>query len=556
MQTGKSSKIGGALLILAGIAIPSPLWISLVRGTPPEALREPLLAGAWLFRAGLVALGVFVLALPKLADWSRPCRRPESHSKSALVTLGALLAASFLVRIHQLDAGLWLDEILTYVNYARMPFREIVSSYASENQHFLYSLMAHASFNLFGESAWALRLPAVLFGVAGIAALYLLGRELASAREGLFAAALLAFSYHHVWFSQNARGYTGLLFWTIFSSWLLVRAFKEGRPALWLWYALAAALGVYTHTTMLFVIAGQFISYLLDLFRRKEALPDRWAGFWLGFVAAGLFTFQLHALVLPQVRSGMARTVSVVDAWKNPLWTLLEIARGLQLNFASGVIVTGALLVFGAGLWRYVRSRPVLPELLILPPVLGASLVLAVGHHLWPRFFFFAFGFGALVVIGGVVALEQAAARLLKLSPLKARWLGTAACAVLLAVSAASVPFAFGPKQDYAGALEFANAQRQPEDVIVSAGLASFPYQALYRADLEAVDSLPALNAIRARANRTILLYTLEPVLESMYPDIMEVIRREFTMVKQFRGTLQGGTVYVCIGGKPAPPRS
>jgi uncharacterized membrane protein len=48
--------------------------------------------------------------------------------------------------------------------------------------------------------------------VASIGALYLLGRAVAGPTEALFAAALMTVAYHHVWFSQNARGYSGLLF--------------------------------------------------------------------------------------------------------------------------------------------------------------------------------------------------------------------------------------------------------------------------------------------------------------------------------------------------------
>ena len=42
--------------------------------------------------------------------------------------------------------------------------------------------------------------------------MYLFGTEAANRKEGLLGAALLTFSYQHVWFSQNARGYTALLF--------------------------------------------------------------------------------------------------------------------------------------------------------------------------------------------------------------------------------------------------------------------------------------------------------------------------------------------------------
>ena len=58
--------------------------------------------------------------------------------------------------------------MLTLVEFVRLPVREIVTTYTSLNNHVLYSLLAHASVGLFGESAWTLRLPAVLFGIASI----------------------------------------------------------------------------------------------------------------------------------------------------------------------------------------------------------------------------------------------------------------------------------------------------------------------------------------------------------------------------------------------------
>ena len=170
-----------------------------------------------------------------------------SRSNLRLFIVGAMLLVALALRLYGLNSGLWYDEILTSINYARMPFGEIIATYDSQNQHFFFSLLSRASTLIFGESAWALRLPAVVFGVASIWALYLLGREVGSETEALLSAALLTFSYHHVWFSQNARGYTGLLFWAILSSWYFLRGLREGRSRLWVLYAGAAALGIYTH---------------------------------------------------------------------------------------------------------------------------------------------------------------------------------------------------------------------------------------------------------------------------------------------------------------------
>ena len=163
------------------------------------------------------------------------------------ITLVALLIAATILRFYRLNSGLWFDEIVTYVKYARLPFLTIVTTFDSENQHFLYSILAHLSLLIFGDSNWALRLPAVIFGVGSIWALFLFGREIRNDTEALLASALLTFSYHHVLFSQDARGYSGLLFWGFLSSWLFARGLRGKQIKTWVFFGRTAALSVVTH---------------------------------------------------------------------------------------------------------------------------------------------------------------------------------------------------------------------------------------------------------------------------------------------------------------------
>jgi len=463
--------------------------------------------------------------------------------------LVAILFVALLLRLFHLNDGLWLDEILTYINYANLPFAKILTTFDSENQHFLFSLLSRLSLLLFGESIWALRLPAVLFGVASISALYLLGREVADSREALLAAALLTFSYHHVWFSQNARGYTGLLFWTLLSSWFLLLSLKHGKTCDWFFFALSAALGVYTHLTMLFVIFGQFAVYLLQIFKsRKGSGRNPWLGLFLGFGGAALFTLILYSPVLPQLTHTIGGTeVSVVTAWKNPIWTFLEIVRGLQIGFSNSLVAIAALLVFGIGLFSYWRMYPAIIILLFIPAITGALTVIAIGHHLWPRFFFFALGFAALVVIRGSMKAGEYIANFLRLPLRDPSLLGTISCLGLILVSALSVPFAYGPKQDYQAALDFVVSNRQPGDAVVTASLASTVYTDYFQTDWTPINSLQDLDSIRKNASRTWLVYSFQPVLQAVNPDILDIIQQDFKLVTQFEGTVREGTVYVYL---------
>ncbi len=78
----------------------------------------------------------------------------------------------------------------------------------------LFYAMAYA-FRQGGNGEKVIRVPALIFGVLSIPLLVTLGWRLFGPRAGLLAAALLTFSVYHIDFSQDARSYTLLLFWSL-----------------------------------------------------------------------------------------------------------------------------------------------------------------------------------------------------------------------------------------------------------------------------------------------------------------------------------------------------
>src|SRR5262245_4714243 len=152
---------------------------------------------------------------------------------SDVVWLCSILGVAFTLRLIKLDSALWFDEIATLVEFVRLPTMQLLTTLTSMNNHVLYSLEAKATIAVFGESAWSLRLPAMLFGVASIWALWWLARRLVTASEANMAALLMAVSYHHIWFSQNARGYTGLMFWSLIGSALFIRGITQPGWRAW-----------------------------------------------------------------------------------------------------------------------------------------------------------------------------------------------------------------------------------------------------------------------------------------------------------------------------------
>lgn len=554
----------GAVLVLLGVVVPSTTWLQVWRGA--EATATPVLVlGAQLFRAGLVVCGVYAVIGGRLGWWrtgrdltieTRPAAPPVSGREWAMIA--SLVLAAIALRWHRLGDGLWIDEILTLVESVRPPIGQIISSYPSQNHHILYSVLARMAFDVWGESAWALRLPAVIAGVATIVATWRFGRLVLGPREGLLAAAVLTFSYQHIWFSQNARGYSLLLFWAVASSHLLIRGLRENRGDVWLAYGLTVALGMYTHMTMIFVVAGQLCVYAVRAFR-----PDgpSWAAAWrpllAGFVPAGLVTILWYAPLLPQVPAASAADRSDVALWRSPLWLLQELARGAQLGPVMAIAAAGGLVILVAAAVAFARRRDwSLPILFGVPSGLGALTMIAAGHHLWPRFFLFVAAFAILVVIEGATEAVRWVGGWMGWSPRRRTQLATAGLVLGIAVLARTIPYVYGPKQDYAAARAFIESNRRPGAAVVTVGRSASAFRVYVAPEWGSVESLADLDSVRAAHRETWLVYTMPVEIENNYPEILRAAREDFELAGTFRGTLQGGEIVVYRApqrGAPVP---
>jgi mannosyltransferase len=481
------------------------------------------------------------------------------------VVLAGIVVVAAALRWHDLGAEPWFDEIWTHLRCASLSLVDLARTYDAQNHHILYSLLAKVSLESFGDSVAALRLPAVAFGLLALPAVYALGCEVASRREGLFAAALLAVSYHHVWFSQNARGYTALAFWTLVMTWLVLRALATDSRTLWLLYAVAGALAAYTHLTMLFVAAAQALVVLRVtlLGRARETPPEgseadrapsnrialRLApakNALLAFAVMGVLVLALHAPLagaLLQVNSIEGRS-GTVRQWSAPSWTAQELARGLARAFSRAFAGGLVLVLAAAGLWRLARRRWVVAELFVLPVVVSGALIFASGHHLWPRFFFFAIGLAALALVSGAFAVAEELARALPRLLRAAEPLGVAIASLLLVVSAASLGGVYGPKQRFRDALDLLDAERRAGDRVLLLGGAARVYRDYYGRDWPRIESATEIESSRG-PGRTWLVHTFPVATRARHPDIQTALEADFVVAGRFDGTLHEGTVLV-----------
>jgi hypothetical protein len=489
-------------------------------------------------------------------------RQPARADERAGVTsaewawLAGILAVAFVLRLYKLDAGLWYDEIDTLVHFTRLPAADLLTTYPSLNHHVLFTLEAKGAIALLGESAPALRLPALLFGVASIAALWLLARQVLSAWEARFAALLLAVSYHHVWFSQNGRGYTGLLFLGLLATHLMLRAAKTPSWKTWSAYGVLSALAIYTHLTAAMLVAAQALVFVtVTLVRRHDAPPGSLLQGLYGFALAGLLALLLHAPLLTQMVGTFTRVATPATAevaasiaeWKSPVWTVLEVFRsfGPLLGLALPVVLVLVL----AGMAALRRVEPMLPALLVVHVGLTLAVLVAGSMRVWPRYFFVDIGFILLFLVHGVfVASDRAAAwaRRAWQRRIDGRALAIGCTTLGVAASLALLPRNYlHPKQDFVGARDFVEAHREAGSVVLTLDLATMPYADYYAPQWKAFTSLQELQALREQGRPVWLVYTFPAVTERRFKTLMDAAASEFVLARRFPGTLGGGDVVV-----------
>ncbi|MCE9596247.1 MAG: glycosyltransferase family 39 protein [Planctomycetes bacterium] len=555
-----------ALWVLAAVLVLAALKLSPIRfagawaGDSSSPRFETVLYGAWILKALLlVHAGLAFLAararkderdFEPLVDGAVVANAPPGLAERTAVLAILLLATA--LRFHALDDQLWFDEIDTLVHYARRPLGVIVTTFDSQNQHLLYSVLARTSCVVFGEGAFALRAPAALFGVASLWALWRFARRFAPPREALFASALLAVSFHHVWFSQNARGYTGLLFLTLVGSGAFLDLLTRRSPRSFgpiVVYGAAMALATAVHVTALFVVAGHGLLWLATLVasRSRNVGANRWAPAW-GFALTASLALLVYALVLPQFPATMlAKSMpEAATEWKNPLWLVTETLSGLARGVPGGWVALGAGgAVFALGFASYARQSWALVALFFLGIVVTATAILGLHHNLWPRFFFSSAGFLVLVALRGVSSSVELLAR--GSLARHAQRLATVAGLCVCLAGAATVSRAWGPKQDFAGALEYVRANAASGDAVATIEMTDLPYQELFHAGWATVDSLAQLEALERAHPRTWIVYCTPTFLAARQPEVWRRLQDEYSEAKVFPGTVGGSEVVVRV---------
>lgn len=477
--------------------------------------------------------------------------------------VGIILVIAMLVRIFKLNSSLSFDEIVTLVEFVRLPTEDLLFGNFAFNNHPFYSLQAKASVLLFGESNWSVRLPAVFFGIASIAVIWRLAYQITGSLQAHVCALLLALSYHHVWFSQNARGYTGLMFWGVVSTLMLIDCLRSPSWGKWIVYGLVIAAGILTHLTAAFFFLAQAIIVGVVLLKRNQAYPalecaskrGRRLMPAFGFLTAGIVALLFYSPSLVHVFElvldvSNSSSMDVMKEYQSPVWAALEIVRSFaRPGPATSIVIVIAAFVTAVGMYSIFRIEPLLPAVVMLHITITLVALVALSMRIWPRFFFIDMGFVLLFVTQGVwVCCRQIAIFMKKSSKLDftKESLFIFSSALMLAVSGTLLVRNYQfPKQDFDASFNYVTSQKSGRDKVVTLGWAAYPYQNYYAMHWPAVESQEELRKIEGEAAATWLLIIFPTRTTRKYEEIINYVNENYSLAKTFKGTLGDGNILV-----------
>ena len=286
------------------------------------------------------------------------------------------LAGTLLRLFHLGSKSLWMDEAAS-IALARMPWHQFAWVWWREEGNMTaYYLLLRPWLHIGQTEAWV-RLLSVLFGVAAIPAIFFLARRLMGTKVAIIAGVFLAVNPAHVYYSQEARSYSMLVFLAILSCLYFVRAMETRRSVDWMLWALFSIVAVYTHYFAALVLVTQAVSVFL--LRGEKVQWTRLVGWSLAIIV----------LTLPGIAFVLLRGNTIPLPWI-PGPSAREVAHLFMFLGGSGPKFVLYLLLWAAGLvaiariWREQgRSeegwRAGLPVIWVVLPIVIAAL--ASLHH-------------------------------------------------------------------------------------------------------------------------------------------------------------------------------
>lgn len=479
---------------------------------------------------------------------------PPALGRNDLALLLFILLLAAILRTAGLNAPLWYDEIWTVDTHVRQPWGEMMREY-SMNYHYFFSMKAKLFSQIFGDEAWAYRFPAVLFGVGTVGAIWWLAREVAGTRVAHISALLVALSYHQVWFSQNARGYTELAFWSVLGLIYFLRGVRRPTMGTWIAFGLTAAAAVFTHLTGAFFFVALGFIWLISLitgFGRND-LTREWILYPLVGVALALvLTVLAYLPILPSIMDTMGQVsassaVDPMQEYQNPLWTVLEGLRTAVGNTGSMtlIIAAGGLVAIAFGAVGAHATQPLFFWSIAMHIAVTLAALLSLDMRIWPRFFFVDIGPVIVLIVLGCQFGAGVIGRALGRSGL-GQLLFVLSVVTMIIVSLLLVQRNYrAPKQNLAGAYELVEQARRPSERVYAINPGGPIFKSHFGADWTTIEDTASYAEVMSQPGPVTLVVLFPNRMFRAIPELKADAEKRLEFVHEFAGTLGDGEILI-----------
>lgn len=182
------------------------------------------------------------------------------------VWLVLICFAGLMLRLFYLDhQSLWFDEIATLINSKQKSFIEVIqSAIIIERSPPFYHVFMHYWVNLFGHSAFSLRLPSVVSGTITLFFTYKISRLLFHKNIALLSTSLLSISPFHIYYSQEARFFSFSVLFGCVSFYFFLKFLDKHKTSTIVYYLIASSLSLWVSYVGILILMAQNIIFFLS----------------------------------------------------------------------------------------------------------------------------------------------------------------------------------------------------------------------------------------------------------------------------------------------------
>jgi len=174
-----------------------------------------------------------------------------------------------LLRLYRLGHhSFWGDEVFI-LNAVNLPYKEIFFNQLHEPTPPLFLLVTKLWMSFFNQNEYMIRLLPCLFGILSLILVYLISKELFNRRIALMSSFFFAISPFHIFYSQELRTYSLLLFLSLLSFYIFVKIMKTDLCKWYFILGLVNSFIIFTHYFGIFLIIIETAYFLI---KRKQNL--------------------------------------------------------------------------------------------------------------------------------------------------------------------------------------------------------------------------------------------------------------------------------------------